>query len=110
MVEALGRELAGKSNHAWALHVCVLTKGGAVQACGWNKDTRHAEKHALLKLPRCVGGGVDARGMTLWSMRLNRTGSFGMAMPCFQCVDLIRMAGVTDVNFTTPHGWAELKA
>lgn len=109
MVERLGRDLAAKSTHVWAYHAVVLTKGGAVQASGANVDGRHAEKSAIYHLPRRATGEVSAAGMTLWSMRINKTGTFGMALPCPACMEILRMAGCRCVMFTTPEGWASMR-
>jgi pyrimidine deaminase RibD-like protein len=86
---------------------CVIKKGGAIQAVGWNilkSDPRytdnhlncsvHAEEHALKQMRN------GASGCVLYVARMLRTGNVGLAKPCIHCQKLIRDAGVKRVIFS----------
>lgn len=111
MIERVGRKIAVKSNHAWAKHACILTKGGNIVSAASNQDEGHAEAIALYRLPNrsAIGGRIDARGVVAWSMRFNVGGSFGNARPCGHCEEMLRACGVRTVVYSTPAGWVKLR-
>lgn len=110
MIERVGRKLAARSNHAWAHHACIITKGGKVVSFGANQNEAHAEAIALYRLPqRARGCRIDARGHVLWSMRFNMSGTFGNAKPCRNCEGMIRACGIRTVVYSTPQGFVKMR-
>jgi pyrimidine deaminase RibD-like protein len=86
---------------------CVVKKGGAVQAIGWNikkgdptylddhtNCSVHAEIHALRQM------NYEASGCTLFVARIMKAGGIGLAKPCHNCQQVIEDAGVKRVIFT----------
>jgi pyrimidine deaminase RibD-like protein len=86
---------------------CVIKKGGAVQAVGWNilksepyylddhsNCSIHAEMHALRQM------NYEAKGCVMFVARALRGGGSGLAKPCDDCQEVIRKAGVKRVVYT----------
>lgn len=98
--------LANEDYPKWKLG-CVIKRGGAVQAVGWNslksdptyldnhtKCSVHAEVRALRQM------NYDAEGCIVYVARIRRGGDIGMAKPCGNCQQLLSDAGVKRVIFT----------
>lgn len=101
MVEHL-RKLACRSNHAWARHAVIVTRGGAIIASGWNYNWRHAENNALSKL-----WPSERVGTVVWSIRVSKGGKLSMAKPCPNCMKLLVEAKVKRVIYSTDQGTLE---
>lgn len=98
--------LANEEYPKWKLG-CVIKRGGAVQAVGWNtlkseptyldnhsNCSVHAEERALRQM------NYDAEGCILYVARIRRGGDIGMAKPCKACQRLIKRSGVKRVVYT----------
>lgn len=55
---------------------------------------RHAEIHAISRLPR------EAKPWAIYVSRMNRNGEFSMAKPCPICAAAIKDTGIKNVHFT----------
>lgn len=86
---------------------CVITKGGAVQAVGWNvwksdsdnldewyRSSVHCEVHALRQM------NYEAKGCVLYICRLRKSGGIGIAKPCVRCEEVIVRAKIKKVVYT----------
>lgn len=91
-------KLASKSTHR-CHHVAIVERGGAILSLGYNHDGIHAEHVALNKL-----WVSERNGVRVWSLRLMRNGTFGMAKPCINCERYLRENGVRAVVYTDVHG------
>lgn len=94
-----------KSGHKAHKHAAIVVRGGAIVAVGVNHDLIHAEVNALAKL-----WPSEREGTKVFSIRLRRSGTLGMAKPCPECEAYMREAGVKAVVFTNSNGeWETLK-
>lgn len=96
---ALAMRTALRSPHPHYRHCALLFRGGALVAIGYNHNGRHAEHVALSKL-----WPSKRRGLTLVSLRVNRSGSFSNARPCKSCSSRIKAAGVSRVYHSISSG------
>lgn len=107
--EALSRRMCKTSRHQDSLHFCIIVKGGAILSMATNGDQyhpdgrTHAEIRALMDL-----WPSKRKGTKLWSVRLLKTGSFGMARPCPKCAAEIKAAGVKTVFYTDNNGAVQM--
>lgn len=101
---------ANDSYPKWKLG-CVVKKGGAVQAVGWNIKKQdplylddhsncsvHCEIHALKQMK------FQAQGCVMFVARALKGGGIGLAKPCVNCQAVIEAAGVKRVVYTTDDG------
>lgn len=93
------RNLAEKSDHRWAHHVAIITRGRVIVAVGYNKGTIHAEEMAIRKMLF-----LRERGSRLYSVRIRRDGRNGASKPCLACERVIRDAGIRYVFFSDYDG------
>lgn len=103
MIQKLHR-LAAQAQHTWAFHAVIVKKGGAVLASGYNHEFIHAETNALNKL-----WPSKRAGTTVWSVRINRSGSLANGKPCANCEAYLRENKVKAVMYSTPEGMKKLK-
>ena len=94
----------------------VLTRRGVVINTGRNSKVRthpeskafsrsvHAELDAIIGIDRhhVVGG-------TMWVYRAHRDGSLALAKPCIHCREVLSLAGVRMVIYTTEKGFQSEK-
>lgn len=86
---------------------CVIKKGGAIQAVGWNikkSDPEflddhsmcsvHAEIHALRQMK------YRADGCVMFIARVLKGGGIGLAKPCVNCQTVITDSGIKRVLYT----------
>ena len=94
---------------------CVIVKGGAVLSTGHNqlrytkqlkKPTLHAEADAILKVLKGQNQHLLV-GAVMYVSRYTRGGNIGLAMPCSNCLALIRSVGIKTVFYTTDEGTTE---
>lgn len=104
----VARKIASKSEHKQHHHACIITKGGKIIATGYNHKFMHAEQDALRKITTMyLRQGRVLRGLTLYSFRWRKGGSFGNARPCASCeraLQFTRGARVSAVYFTNSEG------
>jgi deoxycytidylate deaminase len=104
-MEKLGIRLATKARHGCYKHAAIVVRGGAIVATGVNHDEQHAEVVAL----KCLWPS-ERRGTKVYSLRLRRSGTLGMAKPCPECEAFMREAGVKLVIYTDRLGnWARMR-
>lgn len=96
--------LAARAQHRWAFHAVIVKKGGAVIASGYNHEFMHAETVALNKI-----WPSKRAGTTVWSVRINKSGSYANGKPCVNCEAYLRKNNVKDVYYTTPEGIKRMK-
>lgn len=92
------QKIAKKSNHKTYKHVSIITKGGAIQSVGYNRDLFHAEMVALGK----IWPNKRAK-TTVISIRVSRTG-FANARPCHNCMKTLIFNGVKKITYTDKDG------
>lgn len=95
----LALKLCKKSDHRQHHHGCIVTRGGAVVAMGYNRGETHAEVAALKKM-----WPSERKGTKLWSIRFLKSGRFGMAKPCKNCMKFIIESGVKVLYYTDETG------
>lgn len=76
--------LAGKSTHPRYRHAAVVAKGKRILGTGHNSYMVHAEAEALLN------AGERAKGATLYTLMLKRSGDLGNGAPCPECMALLQ--------------------
>lgn len=93
---------------------CVIKKGGAVQAVGWNvfkqdptylddhsECSTHCEERALRVMRTNPSDNRNvARGCTIFIARKLRDPGYGLAMPCEICQTLLAEAGIRKAVYT----------
>ena len=90
---------ARKALHRTFFHVAIVTKGGAVKAVGYNHGSIHAEVMALSKLwPN------QRPGCKVWSIRVRKNGSYGLARPCDDCAEYLRTNGIRTAIYSNEDG------
>ncbi len=101
-------------------HWCFLTDGSSILAVAINKahepnkkygyhgkeyrPTVHAELAAVLKYRKRT-----AKKMYAVNVRLGRQGDLRIACPCKPCRDILKLAGVSRVYFSTEYGWGDIR-
>lgn len=91
--------VARRSPHRFALHAAIIYRGGAIISTGYNHGTVHAEKSALSKI------WPNKRvGCRLLSIRITKTGLLRMALPCEECMALIKESGIRVIDYSTENG------
>ena len=104
-MQKMARHLATKAKHKCYKHAAIVVRGGAIVATGVNHDELHAEVVALKKL-----WPSERRGTKVYSLRLRRSDTLGMAKPCAECEAFMRENGVKLVFYTDREGkWAKMK-
>lgn len=98
----LAAEQTQYSDHKYAHHGVVVTRGGAVVATGYNRGWDHAEVRALEKM-----WPSERRGCKIWSVRLTPGGRYAAAKPCAKCEAYLRANGIKVVWYTTDEGNVE---
>lgn len=96
---------AEKSN-CYHKHAAAVFKGGSMLSVGFNKNRKpgaawendkpcseHAEVAALRQIR-------DATGVTVYVMRINRSGKLGLSAPCPACKEYIKSRGVKKVIYS----------
>lgn len=75
---------------------CVVVKGGRILSTGKNcyENHRHAEVCALSKRD-------DLKGAVLYIARIRKEQPFGLSKPCPNCQVAIRVAGISQIVYTT---------
>lgn len=86
----------------------IAVRGGRVVAAGWNRHRNtpdavegwfwRCSEHAEVSLLRQLG---DARGVTVYVLRLGRDGRWRYARPCLRCQAALDDAGVSAVVWST---------
>jgi hypothetical protein len=95
----LALKYASKSRHRWAYHVAFVLRGGNCISIGVNHEWRHAEIQALNQLwPN------ERIGTKLISIKVNKSGKFGLARPCPNCMRYLKESGVKLVQYTNDDG------
>lgn len=86
----IAQKLAQKSHHRQHHHACIITKGSKIIATGYNHKFMHAEQDAIRKVTtRALRNGRIMKGLTLYSFRWRKGGTWGNAAPCNKCLDVI---------------------
>jgi deoxycytidylate deaminase len=98
----IARQHARRSNHPQFRLAALVLRGGNIVSIGWNKDHLHAEHTALNRAWRS-----DLEGSSLLVVRLKKSGTFGMARPCPDCMQRIHTAGIKKVMYTNEVGELE---
>lgn len=88
-----------KSDHHQHYHCAIVVKGGSVVSVGYNVGTKHAEIQALNKM-----WPSERKGVTLYSFRFRKGGTWGMAKPCRKCESYLKENGVKVVYYTDENG------
>lgn len=97
--------LAAKSKHACHKHAAIVVRGGAIVSFAVNHHEMHAEVAALKKL-----WPSERRGTKVYSLRLRRSGTLGLAKPCTECEEFMSKNGVKQVFYTNKDGtWSKMK-
>lgn len=98
---------SNQSYSRWPMS-CILKKGGAVQAIGWNvlkSNPLYLDNHCNCSIHAEVAAlrtmKYKAKGCTAYVARIMRSGSTGLAKPCPNCSILLYDAGIKRVYFTT---------
>lgn len=100
-MDLLIAKTAAKARHTHH-HVAIVVKGGAVRTVGFNHDTIHAEVAALSKLwPN------QRPGCKVWSIRVRKNGTYGLARPCDDCMRFLVDNGVKVVYYSNNEGGFE---
>lgn len=91
-------------------HAAVVTKGGAVQAVGWNRrrndpdliaDGEHYKYASLHAEADCLKRmSFNAKGCVVYMARIGKNGQIAMSRPCPQCQELLRLAEVKKCVYT----------
>lgn len=87
------KALALRSDHDAFRHGCIVLKGGAIQAFGYNLRQTHAEINALKKL-----WPSKRAGTTVFNLRFTRH-SLGNSRPCHRCMDYMVQNSVKNIWF-----------
>jgi deoxycytidylate deaminase len=98
----LARKLTKKSKHKFAFHACIVQRGGAIVATGYNHGKIHAETNALNQL-----WPSERDGCKVWSFRVTRGGRLAMAKPCTRCEAYLRENGIKAVYYSNDTGEIE---
>lgn len=95
--------IAEKSNHHQHRHAVLVVRGGQIVATGYNHNEIHAEVNGLSKIwPN------RRKGLKVYSFRIRRDGSLGLAKPCVECEAFLKANGVKQVWYSTNEGTIEL--
>lgn len=70
-------------------------------------STKHAETNAVFSFLRL--NGQLLKGHEMYVARLSRTGLFGMARPCGDCLKFLKKLGIKTIHYTTRTGWQREK-
>lgn len=98
----LARKITKKARHGFAFHACIVQRGGAIVATGYNHGTIHAEQNALGQL-----WASERKGCKVWSIRVTKGGRLAMAKPCDSCENYLRANGIKIVWFSNDAGEIE---
>ncbi len=105
MMLDIALKMTAFSQHTYARHGVVVTRGGAIIAKGYNHKNRHAERVALDKLWGGQGRNQNQRnGVVVWSIRLTPGGKLASAKPCDECEKFMRANGVKLVFYSNSLG------
>ena len=97
---SLARKVAKKSSNSHFQHAALIIKSGRVLAWATNDGTKHAEEIAMNQ--RKWRG--DLAGATLISIRLKKSGGFGLARPCIWCSERAKTEGISDIYYSDKLG------
>ncbi len=82
----IAKKLARKSQHRQHHHAVIVTKGSKILATGYNHKFQHAEDDAIRKLETMsVRRDRKLTGLTMYSFRWRKGGTWGNARPCVIC-------------------------
>ena len=86
----IAQKLAAKSHHRQHHHGVIITRGSKIIATGYNHKHLHAEEDALRKvITLSLRTGRCIKGITLYSFRWRKGGTWGNAKPCQECTYMI---------------------
>ena len=83
------KSLSLKSNHDHYKHACIVLKGGAIQATGYNYNNTHSEISALNQL-----WPSKRRNTIVFNLRFTNNG-LGNSAPCNRCRTYMIKSGVS---------------
>lgn len=92
--------VASQHSHPKTRVVACVVKGGRILGIGVNKYKgkhswgRHAEIDALHKVR-------NAKGASIWVLRMKADDSIGLAKPCGKCLPEIRRKRIATIYYTT---------
>jgi tRNA(Arg) A34 adenosine deaminase TadA len=78
-------------------HASIIVRGGALVSAAYNTVNHHAET-------RAIGKAGSTEGATLINVRVTKGGNLGMSLPCRECWEAIREAGIEKVIYTDSSG------
>lgn len=70
---------------------------------GTANHTIHAEMNAIQK---AVQQRINLAGASMYVARMYKHNKYGMCRPCAACMNAIRVAGIQNIFYTTPDGFA----
>jgi pyrimidine deaminase RibD-like protein len=88
-----------KARHRAHRHAALVYRGGALISQGTNHDEVHAEVAALRRL-----WPSHREDTTVVSIRMTKGNKLGMAKPCPNCEEYMRLAGVKKVVYSDAMG------
>lgn len=87
-----------ESDHDKNMHISVCLHGNNLVSLAVNKNHRHSEVRAIKK---ARGSKVN----TIINVRVKRkSGKIGLSLPCQNCAEEIRKAGIEKVIYSTDAG------
>lgn len=107
----IAKRLAAKSNYKFKLGAVIVNKRGIPVGFGYNTNkthtrsntpyrTVHAELHAILDCSK-----EDLKNAEVYVYRQLKDGTPALARPCQHCMELLRLANVSKVYYTSEKGF-----
>lgn len=95
----LALKAARRSDHKAFFVGAIALRGGAIVGVGYNHGTKHAEVKCLQAI-----WPSKRKGLTVWCIRLTRSGLLRMSKPCPECREYLRKNGVKTVYYSDEVG------
>lgn len=104
------RRLAPASNCRSKMASIIFRSKKSIIATGVNKrGYRNSSIHAEIDALRSLRSQKKrANGASILIARFHKNGDFGMAKPCANCIEVLKMAGIKKVAWTTKHQTIEI--
>lgn len=109
----IAKKLSDKSDHEQFKIGCLAVKKNKIISLGFNKTktnthsntpwkTTHAELNVLLSADK-----EELKDSTIYLYRQNKKGGLAMSRSCQYCQELLKLAGIKKMCYSTPYGYVE---